>query len=196
MFLSLIIVSILIASVRGGRISRFADTDFRKIGWIILSFAIRFALSWATGRVAIPGPVAAVVHVSAYVMVIVAVVANLRIRGMWLIGAGTALNALVIAANGGRMPIGMDGLRRAGLDILPSFQPIAAGASYTHELVDAATRIAFLGDVLCIPKPLWPPTVFSVGDILVMIGAFILVQSVMAPARTGVRRARPELSRR
>ncbi len=186
--MSSIILSILIASLRGGRISRFADAEFKKIGWIIASFAIRFALSWATGRVDIPPALAAVVHTFAYVIVIYAVTANLRIRGMWLIGSGTALNMLVIVVNGGRMPIGMEGLRRAGLNILPSFQAIASGASYTHELVDAQTRLPFLGDVLCIPKPLWPPTVFSAGDILVMLGAFILVQSIMVPgrpARTG-----------
>jgi len=201
-FSSLIILSILIASIRGGKISRFADAEFKRIGWIILSFAIRFGLSWAAGKMEIPRAAAAVIHLSAYVMVIAAVFANLRLKGMWLIGAGTALNMLVIAANGGRMPIGMDGLRRAGLDVLPSFQPVASGASYTHELVDASTRVAFLGDVLCIPRPLWPPTVFSVGDILVMIGAFLLVQSVMVPPRTPASRrtrpgrTRPELSRR
>ncbi|MCR4397995.1 MAG: DUF5317 domain-containing protein [Firmicutes bacterium] len=188
MFFSVIILSILIASLRGGRISRFADAEFSRLGWIILSFAVRFALSVAGGRVSIPPAVASIVHLSAYGMVIFAVASNLRMRGMWSIGAGTALNLAVIAANGGRMPIGLEGLRRAGLDSLPSFRAIASGLSYTHELVDEGTRLAFLGDVLSIPKPLWPPTVFSAGDVLVMLGAFVLVQSVMVPQGAGTRR--------
>ncbi|NPV69680.1 MAG: DUF5317 domain-containing protein [Firmicutes bacterium] len=183
MFLSSIMFSILIGRLRGGRIAGFAEVEFKKVGWILLSFAVRFGLSWATGRLAIPAAVAAALHMSAYVMIVYAVARNTRLKGMWLIGLGTALNLVVIAANSGRMPIGPEGLKRAGLDVLPSFEAIRQGVSYTHELVTGATRLAFLGDVLYIPKPLWPPTVFSVGDILVMLGAFILVQFVMIPRR-------------
>ena len=182
MFLSSIILSILIASLRGGRLSRFAEAELRKVGWIILSFGIRFALSYAAGSTALPASIAALAHISAYGMIIYAVVCNRRLRGMLTIGVGTALNLAVIAANGGKMPIGMEGLRRAGLDLLPSFQAIAAGSSFTHQIVGDGTRVAFLGDVLCIPRPLWPPTVFSVGDILVVLGAFALVQALMLPA--------------
>ncbi len=183
MFLSAIILSILIGRLRGGRLSRFADIEFHKIGWILVSFAIRFGLAWAATRVEIPRSVAAMVHVSAYLMIIYAVARNTHLRGMWLVGLGTALNLAVVAANGGRMPILDAGLRRAGLDALPSYEMIGSGASYTHFLIDSSTHIPFLGDVLCIPKPFWPPTVFSAGDVVVMLGAFILVQSVMVPRR-------------
>ena len=42
-----------------------------------------------------------------------------------------------------------------------------------------ATRLWFLSDVLVLGKPFPLPTVFSLGDVFLMLGACVLLQSIM-----------------
>ena len=178
MFFSSIILSILIGRLRGGRIAGLGDMRIRKIGWALLGFLVRFGLSMAPGRVLLPAWLAAGVHLSAYIMVIYTVAWNLNLRGAPWIGIGTALNLLVIGANGGRMPMSPIALQMAGVE--------PPAGSFTHQVLTESTRLKFLGDVLAIPKPLWAACVYSIGDALMIVGVFLLIQSAMLGSREGV----------
>ena len=87
------------------------------------------------------------------------------------LGLGGLCNFVAIAANGGTMPAsrGSDRGRRRRARFSRS--------SPTRGVVDHA-RLGFLGDVFAIPAS-WPVhNVFSIGDVLIALGAFVLVHSV------------------
>jgi hypothetical protein len=87
--------------------------------------------------------------------------ANRHLPGLPLIAMGGALNLAAIVANGGVMPASAAALRLAGL-------PAEAGFSNSAHVADA--NLAWLGDVFAIPSG-WPfANVFSIGDVVVVIG--------------------------
>lgn len=90
-------------------------------------------------------------------------VANLVLPGAALIGVGIGLNALVIALNGGAMPVSPSALAAAGATM-------PAGA--LHQAMDEGTRLWFLADVIPLAAV---AGVYSVGDVLLAAGAFWLV---------------------
>ncbi len=84
---------------------------------------------------------------------------------------------LAISVNGGVMPAAQTALRIAGIDTSGGF---ANSAAVEHP------RLLFLGDVIPIPGP-WPiGNVLSPGDLLIVVGALILLHTTCRsrPTRT------------
>lgn len=183
MLLSAIILSFLVAEVRGGRLRNLARADVRRLEWLLAAAAIHVGLQAAGARGWVEAGLATgLLNVLGYFLVMYAVAANLRLAGMPVVAAGLLLNLAVIAANGGRMPVSPEALRAAGLSRLVA--PLAAGEVPTHGLMDAGTRLSFLGDVFSLPPPFWRPCAFSAGDVLLAVGVFVLVQSLMGAGRS------------
>jgi hypothetical protein len=105
------------------------------------------------------------VHIGSYLLVFVFLAANVRVPGVWLIAIGALLNFIAIAANGGVMPADPGAVRRAGMER-------ESGTFQNSREVDDA-RVAVLGDRFAIPES-WPASnVFSVGDVLIVLGAAV-----------------------
>jgi hypothetical protein len=107
---------------------------------------------------------------------------NLWAPGMPLVSLGILLNLLVIAANGGHMPTLLTNLPAAG-----HFERLAVlqtGSSYNNSIaLTEATRLPFLGDIFVIPQPFPLANVFSVGDVLLAAGGFLLAAGVFCAHR-------------
>lgn len=85
-------------------------------------------------------------------------------------GVGILLNFLVIAANGGTMPVSSVGLR-------PELKEILLQGEALHALTTAESKLLFLADVI----PLYFPagSKMSVGDIFLSAGLFYFLQQGM-----------------
>jgi hypothetical protein len=115
------------------------------------------------------------IHLASFVLLLVGLWLNRHLPGVRLVGLGAFLNFLVIAANGGSMPVDRGLAERAGSDRLVE---LLDSPDYTmHEPATEATRLRPLADVL--PLPMVPRPGFfspgSVGDILVTVGACWLI---------------------
>jgi|DewCreStandDraft_1066081.scaffolds.fasta_scaffold00172_9 hypothetical protein len=94
---------------------------------------------------------------------------NRRTAGFELLGLGLFLNALVIVANGGHMPVDPGAMAAAGiLHILE--RELAAGLWSTFTLRTPQTPLWFLGDIILFPIPFREPVIISVGDIAIALG--------------------------
>ena len=128
-------------------------------------------------------------HLASNTLLIVTVLANWRLAGMRLIGAGLLMNSLAIFSNGGLMPQAPETLhvRHAG-------QAIAIGQHppRTKDVVlpREHTRFWWLSDVLATPPGFPVQTVMSPGDIVLVIGVGWAVRGLMQPPRLA-RLARP-----
>jgi hypothetical protein len=182
MLLGAIILSFLVAELRGGRIRNIGRVDFRRLEWVLAAAVIHVGLQVAGGR----GWIAAgwwtgLLNVLGYVLAMFAVASNLALPGMRLVAVGLLLNLAVIAANGGRMPVSAAALRDVGLgNLVPA---LAGGAVPTHTLMGESTRLAFLADVFRLPPPYWRPCAFSLGDAVLAAGVFLLIQGLMGAGR-------------
>jgi hypothetical protein len=87
---------------------------------------------------------------------------------MLVIGLGAMLNAAAITANDGVMPASASAMRSAGL-------AHEAGGAFMNSAPVTDARLAFLGDIIAVPSWLPDAKVFSVGDLLIFLGAIVLV---------------------
>jgi Family of unknown function (DUF5317)/Major Facilitator Superfamily len=153
--------------------------------------AVRFRDSWAVfvglgGQLALflPLPLhlssgaVSFLHLCTYALLFWFVVANRRVRSLFPVYLGLAANALAILVNGGRMPGYRDAAR-------------AAGVSDLRNVSMSASHLRFLGDVFAIPRQLPLANVFSVGDVLIGLGAILFIILASLEPGTGERALAP-----
>jgi Family of unknown function (DUF5317) len=160
-----------------GRLGALADLRFRARGVLFAAILAQVLIISV-----VPQGSAALhdaVHLGTYLAVAAFVVANRRIPWVWLIALGGALNFTAIAANGGVMPAAPRALSAAGLVVDPS--------EFTNSGAVAHPHLQLLGDVFWLPSS-WPVNnVFSVGDVLIVLGALLAMHCICA-SRLAVRR--------
>ena len=98
---------------------------------------------------------------------------NRHLPGSRLLLAGAALNAIVMLANGGLMPVTPQALERSGHS---GYIVAQGGDQFVRRSKDIVlekedTRLWFLSDVMGIPAPLPFSSNFSPGDLLIGLGA-------------------------
>lgn len=169
--------------ISGGKLSGFYHVKFRKYGFVMMAFAIQ-AL---TQTLALQG--AKVFRHSAFAIVIISYL--LLLTGFWLnrkysgflvMGVGSILNAIVMLANSGRMPVSVPLLERAG-----EFEAIAflqSGMDYRHVAMNESTHLVFLADIIHLPGILGNAMrVVSIGDIVIAVGIGMIVFEIVKNGR-------------
>jgi hypothetical protein len=118
--------------------------------------------------------VAAVALVGSQALLLVFAWPNRKQPGCWALGLGLALNLLVIALNGGLMPISPGTVVRLVPNVSPDAWQVGQrlGSGKDIILPIAATWLWWLGD--CFLLPAWSPyqVAFSLGDMFIAGGAF------------------------
>ena len=140
----------------------------------ILIFQLPLVGSW------VPEPTVPFIQVITMLGLLVFAARNLLAPGFWSMGLGLAANFLVIALNGGWMPISQETLFRLVPSRPPDYWIIGVRLGFTKDriLSAAGTNLAWLSDCLTLPQ--WFPYkfAFSFGDIFISIGAVILLWSL------------------
>lgn len=167
--LAVLILAVLTVPLAGGRVGRIADIPLRW-GWaIVASIGLQIiTISFLPDRF---GELPEWLHILSYVFAALFILANIRIPGMALIGLGALCNAAAIVANGGVMPASPAALEGAGYHESPD-------EGFANSAAVEDPNLLFLGDVFYIPDsvPILD-NVFSVGDVLIAVGVFLLVHA-------------------
>ena len=122
---------------------------------------------------------------SSQILLLVFCLLNLRLSGIWLLSLGLALNLLVIAANGGFMPISPQTAGHLASQEVVQSIPLGSrfGSSKDVLLLPANTRLVWLSDRFLLPIGHYQAA-FSLGDVVIAAGAFWLTASQGRPLRT------------
>jgi hypothetical protein len=115
-------------------------------------------------------------HVATYAMLGVCLLANRSIRWMWLVAGGWFSNFLVIVVNGGVMPTSLSAADQVGR---------GASTAFENSVPTASARLPMLGDVIATPADMPLANVFSVGDVLLVIGLAFVVLAASRTAQVG-----------
>ena len=178
------LVLLLTVPLMGGKLSRLEEVRIRWIGLAVAAFAIQVVLVTV-----VPDGDSAlhrILHLGTYALAFACLLRNLDLRFVWLIGLGGLLNLIAIAANDGVMPASRSALNTAGLSV--------AGSDFANSDFVEGAHVAFLGDVFAIPAG-WPgANVFSVGDVLMLLGVCLAIHAAAGSrlaglGRTGLRRS-------
>ena len=164
----------------GGRLSRLSRLRMRCVPLACLALVVQAGLTVAPLDGALEHA-ARYVHLLTYALMGVFLWLNRRIPGLWLLALGGVANAVVIAANGGVMPSSSAARAAAG---------IADTAGFSNSDIVSNPRLLFLGDVFAWPQPFPLANVFSVGDVLLVAGAALLLHRVCGSRLPTFRTAR------
>ena len=162
-----------------GRLSALADVQLQR-SWLALAAIVVQVLivSILPGDL---GPWGEPLHVLSYLLLGAFAWANRRVAGVPIIALGGLSNFVCIMLNGGVMPADPDALAAIGRD--------PASDEFINSTVVEHPKLAFLGDVIPTPSS-WPVSnVYSVGDLLILTGAFVLLH-VLCGSRIVPRRFR------
>lgn len=178
MLLDFMLLGIVVGWLRGGRLRHVASLDLRWIPAIVAAFLLQSAFSLAVewGWTSLV-PYAPYVYLFSFVLLLAAVWMNREKLELLVMGAGVLANFIAIAANGGKMPVSADAVLRLGGPA--ALRRMEAGTDLFHQLADASTRLAFLGDWMTLPPPYPRSIIFSVGDVLIGVGLLLLIQRAM-----------------
>jgi len=161
----------------GGRLGALAALRFRATGLLMAAIVAQVLIVtvFPHGSKALHDGV----HIATYVVVALFVVANRRVPWVWLVALGGALNFIAIAANGGVMPASPRALQNAGFEVDPSGFMNSGAVAHPH--------LQLLGDVFWVPSSFPISNVFSIGDVVILVGALLAMHCVCA-SRLAVRR--------
>jgi hypothetical protein len=160
-----VIAGLLIGLVSGGSIARLGELRFAWAPVIALGMAAQVLL-FSTPIGDALGGAAPAAYVASNLAVLAAVARNLAIPGLPLVLLGGASNLIAIVANGGFMPVSSDALAAIGR---------APREGYTNNRLTDGVMLAPLTDLFAMPA--WVPmaNIFSIGDVLIGVGAAIAV---------------------
>ncbi len=177
LYVIIIITSIIIGLLRGGELEKLFTISIE--GVLIFATALLFRLGvWAFDLIGISGILtySPYIIIISYFLLIYVSIHNIKLPGFKYIILGLILNGFVITLNGGSMPV----LVKQGAIInINNTGLLESGTRVVHSLMNDNTLFAFLGDVISIPKPFPDTSIISVGDIMILVGLFILIQKIM-----------------
>ena len=170
MLIETLILALFISVISGRKLTQLGQLVLRDFWLVPLALLIQSGVYWASIRGIGIGPswLSPGLDTVSYFLLLIFTLRNSSLPGMPWITLGILLNTLVIALNGGAMPV--DPL------FLPetSRQALLAGQG-THGLIVSTTRLSFLADRFYLDILGRDKQVFSVGDSLIDIGIFLLV---------------------
>lgn len=167
------------------RIKRLASLPLRHVELVWVALVVQLAVfEWLAQY--IPMGVTKGIHYLTYALCIGFIALNRHIFGAWLIAIGTSTNLIAIVANDGSMPADVDAWNRSG------GRPIPPDV-FENSRALSNPRLGFLGDIFAVPKG-WPlANVFSIGDILIVVGGTYLAHRwCRGAARTAAATAHDE----
>ena len=168
--LAVLAVAVLVSVVRGGQLRRVADADLR-LGWVLfLGVALQVGVDLAAAQGWLPdaGLSGWSLLLVSQLLVVVFLVANRHLPGVWLVAAGLALNAAVMAANRA-MPVDPSAIAALGIGEVA----VPAGK---HTLLTAETHLPWLADIIPVP---FLRSIVSVGDLVLAAGLLPLTHALM-----------------
>lgn len=152
---------------RGGTLDALSRVHVAR-PWVFVGVLVVLAVGRLVGALHSPA------WILASAGLVVFAVANRRLPGLPLLCAGVLLNALVISANSGDMPVSAWAADRAGVSV----QSIRD--SHFHTVAGGDTSLRLISDILPLPTP-GAPAVVSLGDVLMAAGLGMF--GAVAPVR-------------
>jgi hypothetical protein len=131
----------------------------------------------------IPDALVSAILVGSQALLVGFAIVNFTQPGFWALGIGLAANFIAIVSNGGWMPISPEIVRRI-LPALPddfSLDNRRLGLSKDWIIPANEMQFPWLSDRFVLPDWISYKVAFSIGDVLIAIGAMLLLWSLSNP---------------
>ena len=174
-----LLVCIATVPLAGGRLGHLADLELHHRWALPAAFGLQLTIVYLVPHW--PEALLETAHMASYGFAAWFLWTNRRVPGLLIIALGGISNFVAIAVNGGVMPATSSALATAGLEDDPG--------QFASSVPVGDAKLQFLGDIFAVPAS-WPVSnVFSVGDICIVFGSFVLLhrlgRSALFRPRTG-----------
>ncbi len=165
MFLEALIIGVLLGILFGGKLANLGNLEINRYYIPLVAFLAQAGLSWnkdvglAMSEIVVP-----IIHLASYLLMFWWLWENRIIKGIWLLVLGVSLNFMVIAGNGGYMPVDGSQVSAQILQVLDNKE------DGIHSLLTEKSRFRYLADIIYLPYP--QPSLISLGDIFLSLGLF------------------------
>jgi hypothetical protein len=162
-----VLVGLGLGRLLGGRVSALASIPIRAPWLFYAAIAVQIVgypsgiLPWSIGE-----SVATGLWLLSYALLIAAVVVNARLSGAAIVGLGMLSNLAAVVSNGGHMPARASALRAAG---------VLYRGVHNNSAIASHPNLPWLIDRWPVPAFIPMGNVYSVGDLLIAVGAVVLV---------------------
>ncbi len=171
--LLVLLISVLIALLRGGRLEALAGLKFRCLWLFFAPLALQLMVFSPLGSLIGNSDLRdELLYIASIVLGGLVLILNRHIPGASWIAVGLALNLVVIIANGGVMPVWTDARQLTGM-------PPLTGRDNNVVPMTSTTLLPWLADVIPVPGLPYLRNVFSIGDLLIAVGAVLFTQRAL-----------------
>lgn len=175
-----LIISIILGFIRKGNILGLADLNLKYLPCVFIAFLIEASISYITPPSPICGRIMLMGFVSVeYAFLFYFIWMNRRQHEILIMGVGILLNFMAIIFNHGSMPVS-DYIYKLPT-LADKITVMQASLMPEYIIITKDAPLWLLGDIFYVPIP--TSTFLSVGDILLGVGAFLLVQNAMLSLR-------------
>lgn len=176
------ILSLIVAKIRKGKLKNLEKIEIRAWYLLLIAAIIQIISSIIKSKgIILKGmefeDYFFYLHTLSYILMILCVILNLNKNSMKVFLIGITLNFIVIFANGGKMPVSLNGIR--GINDTIAIEVPLSDFDIKHQGITPETKFAYLSDIILMPKPYPLPKILSIGDIFIMIGLFMFLQEAM-----------------
>ena len=172
---AVVLLAVIIALLRGGNWQNLLTFRFRKDWLVFVAIVLQLLIFNPLWEKYVQGGIiTSIIYVISIMIVIAFIIVNLNITGLRVLGLGIISNSIAIISNGGFMPSKLEALKNVmsaeRINVLES-----GSAAYNVVLITKETKFKYLCDNFYVPHV----NVYSAGDVLIALGAFIAIQQIM-----------------
>ena len=165
--------------------TKLQDIHVQSIWLVFLAFLPQWlAFNFSTTREMIPDSWIPFILSGSQFLLLVFVWQNRNLPGIKVMGLGLLLNFIVIILNHGYMPLSPETAQKLIPEGVTVDLAIGKRVEYGKDILlpVSDTKLWFLSDIFVIPKWFTNRAAFSVGDIFISIGSFLLLWSLGSPS--------------
>ncbi len=181
MFVEAIIIGFIVGHIRNGNLDNLRYINIRGISLIVFAGIIQ-AVPLLLSHFAVFTNILSWFTPISLIILILCLVMNFQMSGVWIITLGASLNLLVLLINKMCMPVLFQSLKIAGMQDM--IDPISMGEVINYISFDKAWLISgYLGKIIPIPSFYPLAKVLSIGDVFIMWGIIVWIATSMRKYR-------------
>ncbi|WDV46751.1 DUF5317 family protein [Clostridiaceae bacterium M8S5] len=180
MIVESILVSLIVGKIRKGRFVNILNASIRGLFLFIFAAILKISAVIAYnndmyGLAKYIKEYFFYVQGLVYILIIIGLILNIKLKSFVIITVGFIMNMLVVAVNKGKMPVSKE-----AVDYIKSSSNCTNCINDLYQIIALeSTKIPYIGKIVPIPYPSEFAKIISVGDIIIAIGVFVFIQSLM-----------------
>ncbi|MBS4538127.1 DUF5317 domain-containing protein [Clostridium sp. D2Q-11] len=173
-----LIFAIIVGWLKGGKLRRLGNLDFRYLWMFIVALLLQYLIILFGGQdIKFISDYFTEIYIASYILLFIGIIINIKNRPLLIILVGSVLNFFVFIMNDGNIPVSLEGLKLAGMNEVVEI--IQSGQLKLYTSLTETTKYGHLGQVISIHESFPFPQVFSIGDFIIGLGLFIFIESAM-----------------